>query len=132
MAKLNWKDIAPDVLEPLEPTEEEFYNLDKYLIQKEREGLHRNGIALIKPPQKWIEEKAPKENVESLTRFQVEWPSAQRTVEKNGIFNTVREDVNPMTVCEYFALAKTDKYKVYHKLLEFLIKFMFSNICIME
>ncbi|XP_049293500.1 probable lysine-specific demethylase 4B isoform X2 [Anopheles funestus] len=90
------------------PTWEEFKNFPKYIEYIESQGAHKAGLAKIIPPPEWIPRKMGY-NLDSLD-ITIPAPICQVVTGKQGLYQQINIQKNPLTVKQFAELANTERY----------------------
>ncbi|XP_058456581.1 probable lysine-specific demethylase 4B isoform X2 [Malaya genurostris] len=90
------------------PTWEEFKNFPKYIEYIESQGAHRAGLAKIIPPPEWKPRKAGYD-LDGLN-LTIPAPICQVVAGKQGLYQQINIQKNPLTVKQFAELANTERY----------------------
>ncbi|XP_053668490.1 probable lysine-specific demethylase 4B [Anopheles marshallii] len=90
------------------PTWEEFKKFPKYIEYIESQGAHKAGLAKIIPPPEWIPRKIGY-NLDSLD-LTIPAPICQVVAGKQGLYQQINIQKNPLTVKQFAELANTERY----------------------
>uniref|UniRef100_A0A182MCY1 [histone H3]-trimethyl-L-lysine(9) demethylase n=1 Tax=Anopheles culicifacies TaxID=139723 RepID=A0A182MCY1_9DIPT len=90
------------------PTWEEFKDFPKYIEYIESQGAHKAGLAKIIPPPEWVPRKMGY-NLDSLD-ITIPAPICQVVAGKQGLYQQINIQKNPLTVKQFAELANTERY----------------------
>ncbi|XP_055532888.1 probable lysine-specific demethylase 4B isoform X2 [Wyeomyia smithii] len=90
------------------PTWEEFKDFPKYIQHIESLGAHRAGLAKIIPPPEWKPRKAGYD-LDGLN-LTIPAPICQVVAGKQGLYQQINIQKNPLTVKQFSELANTERY----------------------
>uniref|UniRef100_A0A182YPV0 [histone H3]-trimethyl-L-lysine(9) demethylase n=1 Tax=Anopheles stephensi TaxID=30069 RepID=A0A182YPV0_ANOST len=90
------------------PTWEEFKNFPKYIEYIESQGAHKAGLAKIIPPPEWVPRKAGYD-LDNLN-LTIPAPICQVVAGKQGLYQQINIQKNPLTVKQFSELANTERY----------------------
>ncbi|XP_053684667.1 lysine-specific demethylase 4A-like [Sabethes cyaneus] len=90
------------------PTWEEFKDFPKYIEHIESLGAHRAGLAKIIPPPEWKPRKAGYD-LDGLN-LTIPAPICQVVAGKQGLYQQINIQKNPLTVKQFSELANTERY----------------------
>lgn len=98
----------PLKIQVFRPTWEEFQNFSKYIEYIESKGAHRAGLAKIIPPPEW----KPRKSGYDLDELKVTIPApiCQVVTGKQGLYQQINIQKNPLTVKQFAELANTERY----------------------
>ncbi|XP_041782635.1 uncharacterized protein LOC121599148 [Anopheles merus] len=90
------------------PTWEEFKDFPKYIEYIESQGAHKAGLAKIIPPPEW----KPRKSGYDLDSLDITIPSpiCQVVAGKQGLYQQINIQKNPLTVKQFAELANTERY----------------------
>uniref|UniRef100_A0A182QYU3 [histone H3]-trimethyl-L-lysine(9) demethylase n=1 Tax=Anopheles farauti TaxID=69004 RepID=A0A182QYU3_9DIPT len=90
------------------PTWEEFKNFPKYIEYIESQGAHKAGLAKIVPPPEW----KPRKGGYDLDKLDLTIPApiCQVVAGKQGLYQQINIQKNPLTVKQFSELASTERY----------------------
>lgn len=90
------------------PTWEEFKDFPKYIEYIESQGAHRAGLAKIIPPPEWVPRKSGYDLDE--LKITIPAPICQVVAGKQGLYQQINIQKNPLTVKQFSELANTERY----------------------
>uniref|UniRef100_A0A182JQK9 [histone H3]-trimethyl-L-lysine(9) demethylase n=1 Tax=Anopheles christyi TaxID=43041 RepID=A0A182JQK9_9DIPT len=90
------------------PTWDEFKNFPKYIEYIESQGAHKAGLAKIIPPPEW----KPRKGGYDLDNLDITIPApiCQVVAGKQGLYQQINIQKNPLTVKQFAELANTERY----------------------
>uniref|UniRef100_A0A1Q3F838 [histone H3]-trimethyl-L-lysine(9) demethylase n=1 Tax=Culex tarsalis TaxID=7177 RepID=A0A1Q3F838_CULTA len=90
------------------PTWEEFKDFAKYIQYIESQGAHKAGLAKIIPPPEWVPRKSGYDLDE--LKITIPAPICQVVAGKQGLYQQINIQKNPLTVKQFSELANTERY----------------------
>ncbi|XP_050080206.1 uncharacterized protein LOC126567901 [Anopheles maculipalpis] len=102
------EDIRVQKIQVFRPTWEEFKNFPKYIEYIESQGAHKAGLAKIIPPSEWVPRKSGYD-LDDLN-LTIPAPICQVVAGKQGLYQQINIQKNPLTVKQFAELASTERY----------------------
>ena len=91
------------------PTWEEFKDFNKYIIEIEKKGAHKAGLAKIIPPPEW-KPRADGYNMDIIGEIEIPAPISQVVQGKQGVYQVFNIQKNAMKVKDFKRLANSAKH----------------------
>lgn len=91
------------------PTWEEFKDFNNYIIQIEKSGAHKAGLAKIVPPPEW-KPRADGYDMSVIGEIEIPAPISQVVQGKQGVYQVFNIQKNSMKVKDFMRLANSAKH----------------------
>lgn len=96
-------------IQVFKPTWEEFKDFNKYIIEIEKKGAHKAGLAKIIPPPEW-KPRADNYNMDIIGEIEIPAPISQVVQGKQGVYQVFNIQKNAMKVKDFKRMANSAKY----------------------